>query len=294
MADFRSDDVLELAGEDILPLLVGTQAERVAEALCSCFYYRDDPDKPFEIVECDTETRQLVVRRDGQTRRVGFMGAYILHGKPQAEIFEQALSPEELAAREDKMEVAAFGFRGTVALADLGQLASALREARVAGMPSRTVRDRTLAMVEKYDGNLIEKLCRLWLSRWDGPVPGDVAIARASALRHSGRTDDAIACTNILLMEKSGLSRLEERILLTQRAALWLDKFEYRDDPIFLDRAERSAKRSWRLGESEACSLVYQRLKKLRSEYQTQQGPGGKSLGSRAKRAEETWKNQKK
>lgn len=280
---------METAGEDIAPLLLGSSAPLIAATLVGCSYYRDDPDEPFEIIECDTDTRQLLVRRDGQTRRVGLMGAYILHGEAQAEAFEQALTPEGRAAREDRREVAAFGFRNAIALADLGQLASALREARASGMPTRTVRDRILAIVEKYDKRLIDKLCRLWLSGTEGPVPGDIAIARASALRHYGRTDDAIACTDVLLLNDRAFSRIEERILLTQRAALWLDKFEYRNDPIFLDRAERCAARSWSIEASEACSLVYQKLKKLRSEHRREQSSAPQSLGVRARAAEEKW-----
>ena len=156
-------------------------------------------------------------------------------------------------------------------------------------MPSRRVRDRVLGLVEKYDAKLVEKLCQLWLSSWAGPAPGDLVIARTSALRHCGRTDDAISCTDILLLEMSGLSRSEQRILLTQRAALWLDKFEYRNDPIFLDRAERCAARSYRIEPSEACSLVYQQLKKLRSDYREEQSAGPRSLGARARTTEEKW-----
>jgi hypothetical protein len=268
-ADFSDETI----GDDLLPLLNADQGEAVVAALAGCAWYRDDPDDLWTIVECDRGKLRLVVRRGDATRLVALAGGYVLHGPAQRAIFEAALSPTVRLFRQDAATIAAFGYPGRVDHDDLGLLAEAIRQAKDGPMPSSVARAAVLALAGKYQPErMVERFCTTWLAHCEGPPPGDVLIALVTALRHSGRTAEALARTDVLLQNEHGLTDGEQAVLCTQRAALWLDRFEQTADAKMLDRAERSAARAWRIAPSDHCSLVYQRLERLRGEHADELG----------------------
>lgn len=105
----------------------------------------------------------------------------------------------------------------------------------------------------------------------DQPVPGDLLMAEVAVRRRLGDSDGAMKVTDALLSQENGLSREEQRILFTQRAAVWLDLDEFRPYQVALSKARAAANKSWTMGASHQCRLVYQRLQKLEADAANEQ-----------------------
>ena len=253
----------ETIGEDLLPLLHGRFAAEVAAALVGCGYYRTDPDKIARILRCDPASGRVTLQDEGRERVGALAGAYVLHDESRRRNFDAALSPEQRVTREDTVLLAAFGYTGRVDHDDLHPLAEAIRQAR-AGPVTANNRQRALALAQKYDPlKLVERFCRQWIAHLDGAIPGDILIPLVKILRDTGRTAEALGKTDILLDPQASLTSSERQILFVQRAALWMDRFEQLYDRKLLERARRSAGQAWAIAQTDACSHVYLRLKKL-------------------------------
>lgn len=267
MSDLADEFEDETVGEDLLPLLHGRFAAEVAAALVGCGYYRTDPDKIAHILRCDADSGRVTLQDEGRERVGALAGAYVLHDDSRRRIFDAALSPEQRVAREETALLAAFGYNGRVDHADLHPLAEAIRQAR-AGPVTANDRQRALALAQRYDAlKLVERFCRQWIAHLDSTIPGDILIPLVKILRDTGRTAEALGKTDILLDRDSHLTTNERQILFVQRAALWMDRFEQVYDRKLLARARRSADRAWALVQSDACSFVYQRLRKLENSF---------------------------
>ncbi len=266
----------EFDGDDLVRLLRRHGGTAVADALVACSYYRTDPEALELITSCDEGAAMLIVRgSNGRERRVALAGGYVLSNDGRLAAAVQLLETD--TDREQKrMEarLAAFGITARVEADDLNTICNALEALERAEVPGRSARGRIMALVEKYGSErTVLKFINscIALTPGDQPIPGDVTIALVSVLRRLGDFDGALEATNTLLSHANGLSRAEQRILFTQRAAVWLDHYDLRPDRDVLKKARACADKSWAMGPSTECSLVYQRLKKLEADRADQQ-----------------------
>jgi hypothetical protein len=260
--DMEGEDI---SGEDILPLLHKAGGQLLHDGLIGASFYRDDPDVLAKIVSLDLRSRAVRLQfADGRSRSAPFTSGYVLLTPSLAAAISSLHTPEDKALDRMRQKIAAFGFRSKIEDDDLPGLLSAIEAAQAYRLPWREERFEGLRLTRKYGTPREEaKLLTAWLEGAGDPPPGDLVIALVSALRESGRPVEALARTDLVTRKANGLDREETRILVTQRGALWLDRYELEHDPEYLDRARQCAKRSWAIQPSEECSMVYKRIDKF-------------------------------
>lgn len=260
--DLEGEDV---SAEAILPLLHKPGGQHLAEGLIGASFYVDDPDALTTIVSLDL--RRCAVRvqfPDGRARSLPFASGYVLLTPPLVSAISALHTPADEASERMRQKIAAFGFRSKIEDDDLPGLLAAIEAAQSYRLPWREERIEGLRLSRKYGTAREEaKLASAWLEGAIDPPPGDVVIALASALRDSGKPIEALSLTDLVTRKANGLDREETRVLVTQRGALWLDRYELQHDAECLDRARQCAKRSWAIGPSEECSMLYRRIDKL-------------------------------
>ena len=114
------------------------------------------------------------------------------------------------------------------------------------------------------------------------PLPWDALIQMVSAYRALREYRSALTCTDVAVERGSGerVPPGQLAILCTQRAAICLDLYERSRSPDQLKEARACASRSWAIEPSEACSNVYERLKRSENEHMDEEATA-------ARRAEE-------
>lgn len=262
----------EFDGDELAKLLKKPGAAAVATALLGCSYYRTDPEVLEVITSCDVNAATVNVTGSsgGRERRVALAGGYVIsdHGLVAAAIqLLETDADREQRAMESRLAV--LGITSRVEAEDLNTLHEGLEALDRGELPNRSSRGRCIGLVEKYGSDrtglkLINSMIAV-VPR-DKPVPGDLTIALVSLLRRLNDQERAFEATNTLISDANGLSEAERRILFTQRAALWLDRYEARSHPEALKKARACADNSWAIEPSSQCSLVYQRLKKLEAD----------------------------
>lgn len=259
------DDDEEIAGEELALILRGPSGQVIADALVGCGFYRDDPNQPAQIVRCEAGSGRLSVQlASGQVRSQPIATGYVLVNPALRAALDQAITPGQREDQKLRAEVAAFGFVVRVESQDLQALAAGIRSAREGRIPSAEERRLIMLLAEKYgEPRTVARLTSGWIDADDAGFLPDVLIVLVSALRHSGRTPEALARTDVLAKPGRPMSESERRILFTERAAVLADRYEQTSDPSFLQEARKSANRSWAIGPSDHCSMVYQRLKSL-------------------------------
>ncbi|PZQ51947.1 MAG: hypothetical protein DI555_19860 [Novosphingobium pentaromativorans] len=260
--DIEGEDI---SGEDILPLLHRPDGQRLADSLIGAGFYMDDPETIATIIAFDPRSRAVRVETPGgQSRNLPFASGYVLLTPALVSAIAFLRTPADEERDRMRRKIAAFGFRSKIEDDELPGLLAAVEAAHAYRLPWREERFEGLRLVRKYGSAREEaKLLTAWLEGADDPPPGDMVIALVSALRETGHPIEALARTDLVTRKANGLDRKETCILLTQRGALWLDRYELEHDPEFLDRARQCAKRSWAIEPGEECSMLYNRIRKL-------------------------------
>jgi hypothetical protein len=255
----------DISGDDILPLLHKPGAEMLAESLIGADFYIDDPEDVATIVRLDLHSRAVHLRTiDGLSRKCSFTSGYVLLTPVLMSAISSLRTPADVEHDRMRQKVAAFGFRARIEEDDLPGLIAAIGAALAYRLPWREDRFEGLRLARKYGSAREEaRLAAAWLEGAQDPPPGDLVIALVSSLRDSGKIMEALSHTDLVARRANGLDGEETRILLIQRGSLWLDRYELAHDPDYLDRARQCAKRSWAIAPSDACSDLYNRLRKL-------------------------------
>jgi hypothetical protein len=255
----------EIAGEEILPILRGPRGAEVAEALVGCGFYRDDPDQTWPISDCDANSGRITVSLpSGATKPFALVAGYVLVTPALRGALDAGITPELREARAKQTELAAFGFIAKIEDGDLEALCAAVRSAKVGRVPPPRERRHLMHLTEKYgQARTVIKLLNAWVDAADGACLPDVLIVLVSHLRHSGRTVEGLAHTEILAVRGVDLTDSERQVLLHQRAGLLADRYEQTGDRHLLGKARQCANRSWASGPTGHCSAVYQRLERL-------------------------------
>lgn len=263
-------DEEDIPGEELALVIRGANGAPVAEALIGCSFYRDDPDDLATITQCDRGSGRLSLRsRGGASRVAGLASGYVLLTPALRAALEASITPAQRAEKKARASIAAYGFTGAIEQQDIDPLLSAIRSAQEGVVPPIDERRHALRLAEKYGAErVVAKLASAWVDTDPAKVLPDVLITLLPALRHSGRSAEALARSEILRSPGLGLSPSEERVLFTERAALLADRYEQTRTPEFLAEARKAVNRSWANGQSEHCSHVYERLKKLEREAQ--------------------------
>jgi hypothetical protein len=261
-------DEEDIPGEDLASVIRGANGAPVAEAIIGCSFYRDDPDDLATITQCDRGSGRLSLQfPKGTTRVAGLASGYVLLTPALRAALEAAITPAQHAEKNARASIAVYGFTGAIEQQDVGPLLSAIRSAQEGVVPPIDARRRALGLAEKYGTErVVAKLALAWVDADPARMLPDVLIALLYALRHSGRSSEALARSEILRLPGLGLSPSEERVLFTERAALLADRYEQTRTAEFLVEARKAASRSWANGPSEHCSHVFERLKKLERE----------------------------
>lgn len=256
----------EFEGDALVALLTRAGGPAVAAALIGCRVYRDDPDGADLVLACDTATGRVVARRPGgQEREVALRGAYVLSddGRLRAAT-EAATTDADRALAGDLRLVATFGLTGRMEAADAALLAAAIRTIAREELSGEADRRRAVALARKYGTpRTLLRFTDQWRRLAGSATLPDVTVAHVKALRDLGDVVNALAATAVVTGRDHGLPRATEAVLLTQRAALWLDLAELRGEPELLGRAHSAAGRAYRLAPSEELGAVYGRLRKL-------------------------------
>ncbi|GIX15830.1 MAG: hypothetical protein KatS3mg119_0016 [Rhodothalassiaceae bacterium] len=266
MTQPADDDADDIPGEDILPLLRGPHGAAVAAALVGCRFYRDDPDCLWTIRHCDANAGRLSVSMPGGTsRNVALAAGCVLVSRALRRALDAAITPELRAAQDKRRAIAAYGFVRRVDERDLDDLYAAVCSARQGRVPPDHERARYIGLAEKYGQpyNVIKPLSA-WIDAAPGSCLPDLLIPLIRHLRHSGRTIEALKRTEQVLARGSELTDGERRVLLIQRAALLMDRFEQTGDRELLDEARRCADRSWAIEPGDHCRAIYRRLDSLK------------------------------
>ena len=255
----------EFDGDEIARLIRREGGCTIAEALTGCGFYRDDPERLTVILGCDAARATVSIASTGAPRTVALAGGYVVSadGRLGAAIagMTTAADRDEAARRR---AVAAFGIGGRVEDGDLPVLAEAIAALNDAALPPEPARAEAMWLARKYgSARTVLKFTDAWRTRAAGPIPADILIQHVACLRELGHVDDALIATDVVTGRGHGLAPGALSVLMTQRAALWLDRFELRGEAALLARAREAANRSWAIGPSDECGLVYQRLKML-------------------------------
>jgi hypothetical protein len=261
-------DEEDIPGEDLASVIRGQNGAPVADALMGCSFYRDDPDDLATIAQCDRGSGRLSLQfPTGATRVANLASGYVLLTPALRAALEAAITPAQREEKRARASITAYGFTGAIEQQDIDPLLSAIRSAQAGVVPQIDERRPALRLAEKYGAErVVAKLASAWVDADPAKVLPDVLITLLSALRHSGRSSEALARSEILRTPGLGLSPSEERVLFTERAALLADRYEQTRTPEFLAEARKAASRSWANGPSEHCSHVFERLKKLERE----------------------------
>lgn len=283
----------EFDGDALAVLLVRADGQRLADAMAGCLLYRDDPDAAERVVVCDAGRVRATVRRaDGRTREVAVRGAFLIDtsGRLGAAV-EGATTPGDRTLAADLARVATFGLTGRIEAGDAALLAAVIRAIERDHLDDASERRRAVALAVKYgDARTVLRFTDQWLRLAGGTMLADVLIAHVKALRDLGEVGQALAATEAVTRADHGLTRAAEAVLLTQRAALWLDLAERRDEAALLERARAAAARAWGLGRSEELSAVYRRLDRIAEEAgDTTQAAAARTADNRLRSARSAW-----
>lgn len=263
-------DEEDIPGEDLGPILRGTNGAHVAQALIGCSFYRDDPDDLATIIQCDRGSGRLSVKlANGSTRVAGLSSGYVLLTPTLRAVLHAAITPDQRAEKKARASIAAYGFVSPIEQQDIAPLLNAISSAQEGVVPPVEERRNALRLAEKYGaGRVVSKLAAAWVDADNSVLLPDVLIALLPALRHSGRSSEALARSEVLRAPGLRLSPSETRVLFTERAALLADEYERTGAHELLVDARKAANRSRANGDSEHLIHVYQRIKKLEREAQ--------------------------
>lgn len=224
----------EFDGEHLARLVRRSGGGAVRAALIGCGFYRTDPEAVDTIVSCDAAAMLVVRGAAGRERRAALGGGYVLcrDGRLIAAM-EAATSEADRARLRDERTVAAFGISAKVEEEDAPVLAAAI-EGALRGDRPPAARAQAIALARKYGTSRVTlKFVDAWITALGSPPPGDLVIERVSALRELGEVDQALAAAELVLRPSNRLSRSEQAVLFTQRAALWLDLYSASALPSF-------------------------------------------------------------
>jgi len=258
----------EFDGDTLAPLLGRAGGAALADALVGCRLYRDDPDEAVAVLRVRAETGRVAVRDGaGREREVALRGAYLLSGDGRLRAAVDALTTgADLALAADTRHAARFGFTGRIEPDDAARLAAAIRALEADVLEGEGDRRRTAMLAAKYgSARTVLRFTDQWLRLAGSPPPADVLIAHVKALRDASEIEQALSATEVVARPDldHGLSPSALAVLLTQRAALWLDLFERRYDPELLARARAAAGRAHATQPSAELNRVYARLRRL-------------------------------
>ena len=263
-------DEEDIPGEDLTFAIWGPNGAPVAEALIGCSFYRDDPDDLATITQCDRGSGRLSLQSPvGSIRVAGLASGYVLLTPALRAALEASTTPAQRAEKKARASIAAYGFTGAIEQQDIDPLLSAIHNAQQGVVPPIDERRQALRLAEKYGAErVVAKLATAWVDVDPARVLPDVLITLLPALRHSGRSSEALARSEVLRAPELRLLPADLRVLFTQRAALLCDGYERTGARELLIDARIAANRSRANGDSEHLIRVYQRIKKLEQEAQ--------------------------
>jgi hypothetical protein len=284
----------EFEGEAVaLALQNSATAAAVAEALIGCAWYRDDPDDLARITAADSPTGpfQLQAARGPRALTLAELArGYIVDTRdssPLAPLLEAAMPAHIKAADEARRMLAKRGIsHPKLTHDDAVKLADLLSAEEEHFIPPWELRREIADRFDRYDLHrpYIE-LAKGWIRVADTlnkPWPWDALIQMVSAYRALRDYENALTCTEVAIERGSGerIPPGQLSILCNQRAATCLDLYERSRNVELLKDGRACANRSWAIEPSEACSNVYERLKRFENEQMDEQAAA-------ARRAEE-------
>lgn len=271
---------VELEGAEVARALENAStSDAVADALVGCCFYLEDPDALAEITGVERPGPIFTLKGPSGPKRLTvaqIARGYIVEQRDELRLpslVHAAKPPHVIAGEEARRRLAKAGIREAKLSADDAlELDLLLPDGANGPVPSWNARLRISGILHRYE--LYRDYIRL-ASSWPGALPGtgepllgDVLIQLAFSYRAIGDEAGAMRLTDAVVRPETAamLNRSDQAVLFTQRAALHLDLFDRDRDPMRLKSAKKCADAAWQRQQSEACSLVYKRLKKIEGE----------------------------
>lgn len=256
----------KIAGAELARLMNGVGGDTLAATLIGCHFQTqksdDAGDDGFPILAVDIGAAQVTVRSSNGSASSVPLG----RGSVELDHVATALLDEvrkRLAAPypDDAKVLQDNGIGVEMGRSDAIIVARVLCDA---GMPGERQRFDVLEILKRYE---LSETVRSLVQRWadtSKPMPTDVAIQLATSQRAAGEIDEALN-TLCASLEGTGLREQQQVILVTQLAAVFLDRYEAHGHNADLQAAQQAldAAASKKLG-GEYLARVAARLKALR------------------------------
>lgn len=260
-----------IVGADLARLMNGVGGEAIAAALIGCNFQTQKSDDAgedgFPILAVDIGTSQVTV-----TGSNGSASSALL-ARGHVELSQEAdAAVSEVRNRlavpypDDAKTLREHGITVEMTRSDAVIVARALRDT---GMPEERQRFDVLEVMKQYE---LSEQVRSLVQRWANvakPIPVDVAIQLATSHRASGELDEALRTIGAS-MEDAAAQFQQKVILLTQSAAVFLDRFERDSNPADLRHATHAYEKAKSLDpNSTYLSRVAARLRALCQRHET-------------------------